>query len=386
MLNRDEMIDKLLDRDGDKCMLCGKPFIDRKGIALDCILPVSKDYGKDFNNLQLVCQRCDIENHNKLWSSNERQFTLYLKELLILNDKYADVSTDYAYMIGRKITIRIDLTFTRKTDNKRIIAEVDNNTSYTEIRINKLIESMSAYQKMEQTADLVLIIPGTLPDDYKVMLNKAGIELWDRNYIANTFQNEISELKSPMFTDMFRIITEEEGNKFDDMISALKKCPSGLQDWPMYQKLIGRIIGVLFCPPLNMPIEERSDANMVNRKDFILPNYVHDGFWKFMRERYCADYIVVDAKNSGKTIVKKDVLQISNYLKEHGAGLFAMIFSRKGLAKNTYYVLSELWGLDKKLIIVLDDNDVEQMLLEKKNDGNPEKVIQKKIEDFRLSI
>lgn len=38
------------------------------------------------------------------------------------------------------------------------------------------------------------------------------------------------------------------------------------------------------------------------------------------------------------------------------------------------------------MIIILDDNDVEQMLIEKKNGGNPEKLIRQKIEDFRLLI
>ncbi len=38
------------------------------------------------------------------------------------------------------------------------------------------------------------------------------------------------------------------------------------------------------------------------------------------------------------------------------------------------------------MIILLDDNDVEQMLIEKRDGGKPEKLIRQKIEDFRLSI
>ena len=38
------------------------------------------------------------------------------------------------------------------------------------------------------------------------------------------------------------------------------------------------------------------------------------------------------------------------------------------------------------MIVILDDDDIEQMLIEKMNDGEPEKLIRQKIEDFRLSI
>ena len=40
----------------------------------------------------------------------------------------------------------------------------------------------------------------------------------------------------------------------------------------------------------------------------------------------------------------------------------------------------------KKLIIILQDNDIEQMLLEKISKREPENVIRQKIEDFRLSL
>ena len=58
-----------------------------------------------------------------------------------------------------------------------------------------------------------------------------------------------------------------------------------------------------------------------NRRDFIFPNYCDTGFWAFLRSRYGADYIVADAKNYSQNVSRKDILQMSNYLKAHGAGL-----------------------------------------------------------------
>jgi hypothetical protein len=95
-----------------------------------------------------------------------------------------------------------------------------------------------------------------------------------------------------------------------------------------YQKLVGRTLEYLFCPPLKTPISELGDRPAVNRRDLILPNYAPDGFWKFMRDNYQADYIVVDAKNYRGEVKKKDALQVANYLKPHGAGLFGLIITR----------------------------------------------------------
>lgn len=42
--------------------------------------------------------------------------------------------------------------------------------------------------------------------------------------------------------------------------------------------------------------------------------------------------------------------------------------------------------MEEKLIVILTDDDIEQMLLTKSRGGNPEDIIKQKIEDFRLSI
>jgi hypothetical protein len=48
--------------------------------------------------------------------------------------------------------------------------------------------------------------------------------------------------------------------------------------------------------------------------------------------------------------------------------------------------LRELWAVHSKLIIVLTDTDIEQMLLAKASGGQSEEIIRQKIEDFRLSM
>ena len=66
--------------------------------------------------------------------------------------------------------------------------------------------------------------------------------------------------------------------------------------------------------------------------------------------------------------------------------LFGIIIARKGLSAASAYALREVWLYEHKMIVVLNDVDIEQMLIEKRNGNNPAKLLIKKIEDFRLLI
>ena len=93
-----------------------------------------------------------------------------------------------------------------------------------------------------------------------------------------------------------------------------------------------------------------------------------------------------EAVYNDATITKQDVLQMGNYLKADGVGTFGIIISRKGSGHSSNIAIREMWLHNHKMIVVLDDNDVEQMLLNRKNGNEPAELIRKKIEDFRLSI
>lgn len=118
----------------------------------------------------------------------------------------------------------------------------------------------------------------------------------------------------------------------------------------------------------------------------MIPNYADCGYWPRLRQIYRAEFLVIDAKNSAKEIEKDDILQVAHYLKKKGPGLFALIFSRCGMAESAEKHLQDIWINEDKMIIVLNDSDVEQMLLTKQAGGDPCRLIIDKIQEFRLKI
>ena len=213
--------------------------------------------------------------------------------------------------------------------------------------------------------------------------------MWDLDYIASTFAAQIKESPISYYKALLlaRLARPSKPSQEQNFIDSLKACQPGRKDCYVYQSLIGDILEYLFTPPLAKPIPELSDRVLANRRDFILPNYAEKGFWAFMREKYTADYIVIDAKNYAKKVKKDDVLQIANYLKPHGAGLFGIIICRKGGDSiGCEHTLREQWLVHKKLILVLEDKDIEKMLITNSDDNPPEDLISRKIEQFRLSM
>lgn len=157
-------------------------------------------------------------------------------------------------------------------------------------------------------------------------------------------------------------------------------------EWSLYQSLCGDVLAYLFCPPLQQPIGESANESKVNRRDFVLPNYADAGFSHFMRTEFRAHYVVVDAKNYTRGVKKGEILQLANYLSAHGAGLFGLILTRTAAARSAELTRREQWIIHQKLILVLNDDDLRQMLSLKASGGRPEDIVRQQIEDFRLGF
>ncbi|MFE1174249.1 hypothetical protein [Streptomyces sp. NPDC058773] len=232
---------------------------------------------------------------------------------------------------------------------------------------------------------LVLAIPGTLAPDGMQFLADKGIEVWDGPWMAAqaTRAGMAEEAACFVSAESFAEtpVSEEQG-----FAEQLRSLPAGKAHWAAYQRLCKDILDYLFCPPLSPSVSEISDGAAVNRRDLIYPNYADSGFWHFMRREYRADYVVVDAKNYVGPVKKPQVLQMANYLTRHGTGLFGVIVCRKGADRGAAYTLREQWVLHDKLIVILDDRNVLQMLNTRLGGNTPDEVVRQKIEDFRLKI
>ncbi len=320
------------------------------------------------------------------------EFERFIKNLLDKNDNFKDSILEP--LLGNNY--RPDIITLRKINDtwETLIIEIKVMSSYTVDRIKRIVNQLKSYQSYKPESKLVFVFPGEMSRLSKDMLEENDIEVWDIQYVSKYFAQEIKQLGNHYFSKIYGNENSEDsldnessaGTKCDELIDELQSISSGRENWSKYQKLIKKILDFLFAETLSSPIEESSDFTKTNRRDFILRNYAENGFWALIRCRYLADFIVIDAKNYSKKITKKEVLQIANYLKAHGTGLFGLIISRNGGGNGCDYTCREIWAIHSKMVIILDDNDIENMLLAKKSGNSTEEIIQQKIEKFRLSV
>lgn len=230
---------------------------------------------------------------------------------------------------------------------------------------------------------LALFIPSVLSEDNISLFSSNDITVYDATWL-------LTKVRSAGLLDEAQELLGRDGRSFvvveSPFIGQLKSIAPGKQEWRQYQRLCREIFDHLFSPPLNKSLWENENAAGVNRRDIIMPNYSTEGFWYYLRQMYRADHIVIDAKNHTEPIGKDELLQVANYLSAHGTGLFGIILTRADDDKSAQYIRREQWITYNRLIIVLNDADLAQMLSLRAGGEPPEVLIQQKIEDFRLDI
>lgn len=365
------------------CAYCG--IESRSGLVeINHFLPLFAS--DEQNNVQFVCANCNLSASR---TPPEMEFVAFLAGLVKGNEKYSGIELEK--ILGKETRFRADIVATRMDCQKqeRLLIECKSGRFASLGKIEDVINQLKEYVKLLGECQPVLAIPATLDQADVRRLQAAGIELWDLDYLSANFAEQLKSAPNGYFTLLlkWRNRRGHEKTKEQLLLDSLRTCEPGKRDWSMYQSLVGDILEILFCPPLMKPFSEHSDTSMTNRRDFVVPNYAENGFWAFLRNRYIADYIVVDAKNYSRKIKKAEVLQVANYLKAQGTGLFGMIFSRHGGdAAGCAHTLREQWLIHGKMIIVLNDADVEAMLRAKEDGRTAEELVGKKIEEFRLSM
>lgn len=356
-----------------RCARCGRPLVYEETV-IDHIFPKSLGGADHIDNLRLLCKQCNSKLSNRAYFS-EYAFKEYLKQFLDQDVRFENVCMDTPAETSDGQKILFDITFTRKLHGKEemFAIEVKEMLAATDQRILSAIRQLSYYKQACPNINYILAVPTLLASEYRQRVKTAGITLWD----SETLRLGVPDIALPVCA---------APDQYDELIAKLKQCRPGYEDWQVYQKLVGEILFALFCPPLDPVSEQNSDANYANRRDYIIPNYSEYGYWMYLRDRYKAEFIVVDAKNSAHEIGKDDILQVAHYLKEKGVGLFGLIFSRCGGDPSSAIHLRDIWQSENKMIVILSDNDVEQMLLGKQRGNDPSRIIIEKIQEFRQKI
>jgi len=161
------------------------------------------------------------------------------------------------------------------------------------------------------------------------------------------------------------------------LLLKLKKCPKGIKGWRQFEDICVNIIDFVFRDSFrNFKIKSQSRTyNNIDIRDAIVQNTGKD-FWEELRLDYDAKNIVFEFKNLTKKIGKDELIQISDYLSKESLGKVGIIFSREGLSESGAEKQRSLLADAKKLVLVLAENDIVDLVNKKLRNEDPEKVLE----------
>lgn len=311
-----------------------------------------------------------LELMNK--SNVEEFFEIFLEVVLTLfgYDKYKFDD----YYIKRNLT-------SNKASQVRVIKLKDRfSMDFKELR-SMLVDG----QQSETIVISYDVIPSYLRNEFHEQKN---ITFLDKDTLLKSLKYKINEspisrllvnqLIVPNFKNLIQNNEELKANRIADLIiSDLQKCPEG-SGWREYESICYKVIRYLFEDNFSYFKAEYQVANenRTDIRDLIIANTGKHEFWQSVKQIYKSNNIIFEFKNYSDKIDNDALRQISDYLEKDVYGQFGVIFTRNEVSHRTKLKqVDYLNNRNKKLILIISDEILIDMIKIKKNGGYPENIL-----------
>ncbi|MCH7950958.1 MAG: hypothetical protein IH875_10870 [Candidatus Dadabacteria bacterium] len=171
-----------------------------------------------------------------------------------------------------------------------------------------------------------------------------------------------------------------------EFMKRLNAIPTGMEHAHQYQLEALAILNHLFEPELTEgKIEERT-IHGTERRDIIFTNESDRSFWQYARQNYGDFLIMFEAKNVS-SLTNAHLAQTAIYMGDR-IGYLAFVITRNPPSKaqklKCFSIYNDSGGNSRKVIIVIDDEDVNMMLKMRESGNYPTRHIQQKYRDFKI--
>jgi len=210
-------------------------------------------------------------------------------------------------------------------------------------------------------------------------VTRQDVTIVDR-YVKNREQHASDAQPSMEYID------EQAKMRASILIDRLSTTPAGREDATTYQYLVLEILNFLFAPEL---IDGRPEVRTIDgteRRDIIFTNDSDETFWAYARTNHDGLVLMFEIKNTDD-LGMAAIAQTATYLGSR-LGRLGFIVTRKPptleLMKKTFAVWNDS-GTEKKVILIIHDAQLIEMLKTRADDKSPTKWMQSHYRAFRTS-
>lgn len=152
-------------------------------------------------------------------------------------------------------------------------------------------------------------------------------------------------------------------------IERLETIIAGKKNAQQYEKFCVDILKYLFNDTLSLWEEQQKSNDDLFRFDLIckIKNNINNEFFNIIENYFSSKYIIFEFKNYIEEITQKEVYTTEKYLYKTALRTVAILLTRNGVDKNGIKAIKGTLRENGKLIIVLDDSDIKQMIYAKEH-------------------
>lgn len=172
----------------------------------------------------------------------------------------------------------------------------------------------------------------------------------------------------------------------ESLKTKLVDIPSGTAHASTYQRTVLEILNFLFNPELIDGEMEVKTSEGTERRDIIFTNDSDQSFWSYIRHEHSAVLLMFETKNT-RELEPSHLNQTNTYLGDR-LGRLGFIVTRNPAApaqqRKAFSIYND--SNPRKIILVLSDNDLREMLDMKWRGQDPMRFVQKLYRKFRQSV
>lgn len=170
------------------------------------------------------------------------------------------------------------------------------------------------------------------------------------------------------------------------LCKSLDKIESGHASWTQFESICRDALQYLFEDHLVGWVRQNRTDDGLNIFDLVCRVKPASAFWQFIVDQIDSRYVVFEFKNYSAAIKKYQILTTECYLLEKALRKTAIVITRKGADDGAKGAIAGAMREQGKLILVLDDEDICEMLKKKDGGDDPSDYLFKKADDFLLSL
>ncbi|WP_448635205.1 hypothetical protein [Pedobacter panaciterrae] len=170
------------------------------------------------------------------------------------------------------------------------------------------------------------------------------------------------------------------------LIGRLEDISEGKLGWVEYEVLCQEMLEYLFANDLSKWTRQQQTDDGLSRYDLICRISSNDDFWKTVLHSFNSRYVLFEFKNYSKNLSQDQIYSTERYLFPKALRGTSIIICRSGYSECALNAAKGSLRESGKLILILSQDDINQMLLARDNGDSPNDFLSDRLDDFLMSL